>query len=219
MVMKNKAARIVIFSGGSLGPWALREVKPGDVLVGADRGALFLIRQQLVPDLAIGDFDSVSEDEKAEIRRVSRQFREFDPVDKNWTDTETAFDWALRQEPAEIVLLGALGTRFDHSLANIHLLRKGLDRGIPCKIVDAHNEIMLIDRHLRLTKGNYSHVSLLPLTMKVTGITLRGFRYPLHNATLHLGQSLGISNLLAGEKGDISVKEGFLLVILSREET
>ena len=217
--MKDEAKRIVIFSGGTLGPWALREVKPGDVLVGADRGALFLVRQQLVPDVAIGDFDSVSEDEKAEIRRVSRQFREFDPVDKDWTDTETAFDWALKQEPAEIVLMGALGTRFDHSLANIHLLRKGLDRGIPCKIIDAYNEIMLVDKHLLLTKGNYSHVSLLPLTLKVTGITLKGFRYPLHNATLDLGESRGISNLLAGESGEIYVKEGILLVILSREES
>jgi thiamine pyrophosphokinase len=128
-----------------------------------------------------------------------------------------AFDWALQQHPREIVLLGALGTRFDHSLANVHLLAKGLQEGILCRIVDAHNEVLLIDRRAEVRKGRFSHVSLLPLSMEVTGITLEGFQYPLHNATLRIGQSLGISNVLLQDVGIVTIGQGRLLVIQSTD--
>jgi thiamine pyrophosphokinase len=214
--------RILIFTGGTLGEWALAEVQPGDTLIGADRGALFLVRHGLTPDLALGDFDSVSPDELADIRAASRRFEDCDPVLKDWTDTEMAFVRALEgrpEPPQEIVLLGALGSRFDHSLANVHLLRKGLERGISCRIVDGHNEVRLVDHSASATlhRGAYANVSLLPLTLEVRGITLLGFQYPLHNATLTIGQSLGISNVLLEPTGVVTVEEGLLLVIQSRD--
>lgn len=212
-------SRIVIFSGGTLGDWALAQIQPADVLVGADRGALFLVRHRLQPDIALGDFDSVSAQELAEIKRHSKLFESCDPIDKDYTDTELAFTWALQQAPAEIVLCGALGTRWDHSLANIHLLRRGLQAGIRCRLIDAHNQIRLMDHSmpLQLTAGAYPYVSLLPLSLEVTGITLQGFQYPLTNAKLTIGQSLGISNLLIEPTGTVSVNEGMLLVIQSSD--
>jgi thiamine pyrophosphokinase len=214
-----QARRIVIFSGGSLGTWAVRLVRPDDLLVGADAGALFMIRHGLTPYIAMGDFDSVTGAEAAEIEHSSDFFISCDPVMKDVTDTEMAFTWALEQKPSEIILFGALGTRLDHSLANIHLLRKGLDAGVPCMIIDAYNEISLADnrRPLELWRSRYSHVSLLPLTLDVTGITLLGFQYPLTHASLTIGQSLGISNVLVESKGSITLTEGLLLVIQSSD--
>lgn len=209
--------RIVIFSGGTLGRWALSELQAGDILVGADRGAHFLVQNGLRPHFSLGDFDSVTSEELEAIRAESMQFLDCDPVNKDLTDTEMAFDWALKQHPAEIVLVGALGSRFDHSLANVHLLRLGLQKKISCKIVDERNEVHLIDRSIMLCKGRYSHVSLLPLSMRVTGIELQGFRYPLFNATLELGQSRGISNVLEQNRGQIFIREGLLLVIQSTD--
>jgi len=207
--------RIVIVTGGTLGDWALREIRSGDMLVGSDRGALFLVRNGLTPDVALGDFDSVTADELEDIRAGSRSVEACDPINKNWTDTEMAFAWALERRPASIVLLGALGTRLDHSLANVHLLREGLAHGIACSIVDACNEVRLIDRPARIARGRFTHVSLLPLSPDVRGITLHGFQYPLHQATLRIGQSLGISNVLLGDSGLIELDSGLLLVIQS----
>lgn len=209
--------RIVIVTGGALGPWAHQELRQDDILIGSDRGALYLIEQGWVPDYAIGDFDSVTPEQLERIRTESKQILVCDPIDKDYTDTEMAFNWALRQNPSEIVLLGALGTRIDHSLANIHLLRKAVDQGIRSVIIDAHNEIILINRPAAITKGPYANVSLLPLGMEVTGITLHGFQYPLHRATLQIGQSLGISNVLLEQQGLIEIETGYLLVIQSRD--
>jgi len=209
--------RIVIVTGGTLGEWFQQELREGDMLVGSDRGALFLVEHGYKPHMALGDFDSVKDEEKDRIRAASQAFLDCDPVYKDLTDTEMAFEWALAQQPSHIVLLGALGTRFDHSLANVHLLRKGLEQGVSCKIVDASNEIIVIHEPTRILRGRYTHVSLLPLSLEVTGITLHGFQYPLHRATLQIGQSLGISNVLREESGFIELETGLLLVIQSKD--
>jgi len=209
--------RILLFTGGNLGPWALEQIRDGDTLVGVDRGAVFLIQNGLFPDLAIGDFDSVTEAELASIREQTRAFLTCDPVWKDQTDTEMAFHWALQQHPEEILILGALGTRFDHSLANIHLLARALEAGVPCRIVDEKNEVRLIKESTSVRKDRFHHVSLLPLSPEVRGITLEGFQYPLHKATLRIGDSLGISNVLLEETGRIHLDTGWLLVIKSMD--
>lgn len=209
--------RVIITTGGSLGDWALPYIREGDLLIGADSGALFIVDQGFRPDIAIGDFDSVSAAELARIMAHSGKTISCDPVDKNFTDTEMAFRLALDMQPDSIILLGALGTRFDHSLANVHLLALADDNGIAAFIVDETNRITAISQDALVERHHYPQVSLLPLTNAVTGITLEGFQYPLNEATLTIGQSLGISNVLMGESGRIRMREGRLLVIQSRD--
>ncbi|RNB74456.1 thiamine diphosphokinase [Brevibacillus panacihumi] len=212
-----KSRRILLFAGGNLGDWALRLIQEHDVLVGVDRGAWFLIDNGHSPHLSIGDFDSVTEEEKKQIASKSLQVTDCDPVFKDLTDTEMALQWAIRQQPAEILLIGVLGTRFDHTLANVHLLEKGLQAHIPCRIIDAHNEIRLITDGVTIESGPYDHLSLLPFSQEVTGITLQGFQYPLEKATLRIGDTLGISNVLIEPTGHISLATGKLLVIRSKD--
>lgn len=209
--------RMLLFSGGRLGKWALSYIKQGDILVGVDRGAHFLIEHGKQIDIAIGDFDSVSDKEKEQIKDNAKEFITCDPIMKDETDTEMAFSYALKKLPEEILLFGAIGTRMDHSLANIHLLVKTEGKGIPSRIIDEYNEIQLTNDKLTVYKDHFDQISLLPLSMKVTGITLTGFRYPLTDATLEMGHSLGISNVLEKEKGTIEVVNGRLLVIKSRD--
>ncbi|MGN7469189.1 thiamine diphosphokinase [Brevibacillus sp. SAFN-007a] len=212
-----KPTRILLFAGGKLGDWAIRHIREDDWLVGVDRGALFLVRHGFTPHLSIGDFDSVTAEEMAEIERHSLHVSSCDPVNKDLTDTEMALHWCIRQKPGDIVLLGVLGSRFDHTLANVHLLRKALLEKTSCCIIDERNEIRLVDSHCRIEQDHFAHVSLLPLTSEVTGITLRGFMYPLENATLHIGDTLGISNVLTEKTGTIDVGTGQLLVIKSKD--
>lgn len=209
--------RIFIFAGGTLNTWALAQIRHDDVLVGADRGALFLIEHGYKPEIAIGDFDSVTSEQLDRIRKESKQLHTVDAVMKDWTDMEMALEWALEQRPASIAIVGGIGTRLDHSLANVHLLKKAVEHGTACVMIDEHNEVRLIDRHVRITKQHYTYCSLIPMTMEVTGVTLEGFQYPLHNARLNIGETLGLSNVIIGEHGDISIDSGLLLVVLSRD--
>lgn len=210
--------RALIAAGGTLGPEALRRIRADDFRIGVDRGALFLLQAGYPPHLALGDFDSVTAEELASIRAAAAEMQTCDPVDKDWTDTELAFREAVRRGFRHIAIVGALGSRFDHSLANVHLLRQAHEAGCELTIADERNEIRLCAGHCRLEADeHYRYVSLLPLTPEVRGVTLEGFRYPLRDATLRLGWSLGVSNELAGVAGTIDVAEGLLLVIRSRD--
>ncbi|MEC1717624.1 thiamine diphosphokinase [Schinkia azotoformans] len=209
--------RVLIFSGGNLNTWALSSIKEEDYIIGVDRGAYFLYSNGIEMDCAIGDFDSVTKAEKERIVAKTKEIISCDAINKNETDTEMAFNFALNKQPKEILLFGVLGTRFDHSIANIQLLYSGLDAGIDCKIVDERNEIQLVNSQLVIHKNRFKNVSLLPLTFEVSGITLEGFNYPLTDATIRIGESLGISNILNGEIGKITIKSGILQVIKSND--
>ncbi|BBI33678.1 thiamine diphosphokinase [Cohnella abietis] len=210
--------RAIIFSGGTLGEWALDQLSPDDYLIGADRGAEFIIENGYVPQLALGDFDSVTPDQMQRISNVAEELLSCDPIHKDWTDTELALREAVKRGFKDIILVGALGTRFDHSLGNVHLLRHALEHKANLTIIDANNEISLCTEYHRLEANpRYPYTSLLPLSPEVTGITLEGFRYPLHNATLKLGWSLGISNVLEEPTGTITISTGLLLVIRSSD--
>ena len=211
-------ARAYIFTGGRLGSWALTSMGSEHYLIGADRGAYFLAEHGYSPDLALGDFDSVTPEQMRVIETAAHELSAYDAVDKDWTDTELAVREAIDRGFKDIVLFGALGTRFDHSLSNIQLLNLAHEQGCALKLIDEHNEISLCsDTMLLDADERYPYVSLLPLTQVVTGITLHGFRYPLSDATVKSGQSIGISNVLVEATGTIIIGTGLLLVIRSRD--
>ena len=211
-------ARAIIFTGGTLGQWAFDRLSADDYLIGADRGADFMIHNGYIPHLALGDFDSVSPEQMRHIASTAKELLTCDAVDKDWTDTELALREAISRGYKEILIMGALGTRFDHSLGNVHLLRQAQDQGCNLTLVDENNEIRLCTDRLQLeANSRFPYTSLLPLSLEVTGVTLKGFRYPLHDATLKLGWSLGISNVLDAPIGTITIRDGMLLVIRSRD--
>ncbi|CAM3448262.1 MULTISPECIES: thiamine diphosphokinase [Saccharibacillus] len=209
--------RVIIVSGGLWTDDYLDYIRPGDLLIGADRGALMLIEHGLRPDIAVGDFDSVSPEDAERIRLLSGRIDTCDPVDKNYTDTELAFELALNERPSEIVMLGVTGGRMDHTLANVQLLIRALRRQVVCTIRDRNNYIQLTGSQLVVEDRGFTYVSLIPATMEVSGVTLEGFEYPLENATLRQGQSLSVSNKLSGPSGTVSIESGLLLVIQSRD--
>jgi thiamine pyrophosphokinase len=211
------SGRVVIFAGGELSPECLHLLDEDDFIIGADRGALFLINHGFTPDIAVGDFDSVSPEALLQIEAGSKETISCDPVNKDLTDSEMALDLALNTQPQSIMLLGVTGTRMDHTLASIQMMTRALQRQITCSIMDANNYITLTGSQAVVEERGYTYVSLLPLTPEVTGITLQGFQYPLENASLKLGQSLGVSNVLTASSGTVTIESGLLLIIQSKD--
>ncbi|AET60790.1 thiamine pyrophosphokinase [Paenibacillus terrae HPL-003] len=209
--------RAIVFSGGRLGEEDLQQIQPGDFIIGADKGALFLIEHGITPHVSVGDFDSVTPEEKSRIESASKRMLSCDPVLKDLTDTELALEIAMDEQAEYVLMLGVTGTRMDHTLANIQVLVRAMQHHISCAIMDAHNYIELTGSTLEIEPMGYTYTSLVPMTAEVTGIELDGFMYPLHNATLKMGQSRGVSNKLIAPKGTISIESGLLLVIQSKD--
>ena len=127
-----------------------------------------------------------------------------------------ALKLAIELESTEVTIIGAIGTRIDHTLANIHILKEPLEKNIKCNILNENNNITLINETTVL-KNKYPYISLMPLTTTVEGITLKGFKYTLNNATMKIGESIGVSNEQIEEEGIIEMEKGILIVIQSRD--
>lgn len=187
----------------------------------ADRGLLIADKLKLKVDCILGDFDSVPKDlinryKQEKIHTRSFVVEEFDS-EKDYTDTQIAIEKAMEQEPEEIVILGGVGTRLDHTLSNIQNLLIPLKKNIKCSLINEHNKLYIIDKPIKLHKEELfgSYVSLLPLTLLVEKVTLQGFKYPLEEYDMHLGNSIGISNEIIEDKALINFDSGVLVVVES----
>ena len=216
------SGRISIVSGGPADPaFVAGYIKKfgSDMVIAADKGLDTCVRAGIVPDIVLGDYDSTDMRGRLDELRSSGAYVEVYPAEKDFTDTEAAVRCALRKGAEEIVILGATGGRLDHFLANLDLCLLPLRRGVKCTIADERNEIQLLDAGITLraeyTAGRY--VSLLPFTDRVLGVTLTGMKYPLLDACLVRGSSLGVSNEVTCETARIDFREGILILVLSKD--
>ena len=191
----------------------------GQNIIAGDRGLEALYQLKIVPNHIVGDFDSVSP-EILEFYKNQSQiiFHTYHP-EKDNTDTDIALKLAIGLKSSEITIMGALGRRMDHAIANIHILKDALETNIPCQILDEHNRIYLINKEITLEKNRVygKYISLIPLTSEVKDLTLTGFKYPLNNYDLPIGTSLGVSNEIVENIAQIKMKKGILIVIESKD--
>lgn len=197
-----------------------------DAVVCADSGLNTAYRLGLPVRYFMGDFDSVDPEVLEQYRQglvigsESVDWVRY-PAEKDYVDTQYVLEWILEQGAEELVILGATGGRLDHFLANIHLLMLPLKKEIPASIVDSRNRIRLIrgDTVLRRDELFGKYISLQPLTNEVTGVTLRGLKYPLEDYTLTVGTARAVSNEMAeaADEAWIGMREGVLIVIESRD--
>jgi thiamine pyrophosphokinase len=186
--------------------------------VGVDRGAFTILEKGINASYAFGDFDSVSAAEKENILNSDIILNEYQS-EKDQTDMELALQWALEQNPEEILLFGATGGRLDHEMMNIQLLSRSISSNAKVKVVDIKNEISLKlpGEYSIQHDNNYTYVSFLAFKDEVKGITLKGFKYPLQKASLQIGSSLCISNELVNKSGTYSFDAGIILMVKSRD--
>ncbi len=213
--------KTLIINGGNIEddfalPFLQKE--KADYIIAVDKGMEFCLRAGIRPDEILGDFDSVDPGVKKYFDGLEIPVHVYQP-EKDQTDMENAMSLALKRNSSEILILGATGTRMDHVLGSISNLTLPLKAGVPCCLVDAHNRIRMIRQELRIRKEEQygTYVSILPFGGAVSGITLKGFYYPLHDYTMEAGSALGISNEIVEEEARICLTSGMLLVIESRD--
>lgn len=210
--------KCVVFCGGAIEDYGLVKnyLQGAELVLCVDSGARHCRELHVTPDYLIGDFDSISEDDFSALAEASVPIIRF-PSEKDMTDSELAIQTACDKGCKSIILLGAVGSRLDHSLSNIFLLRKMADLNVEGMIVNEHNEVILINKSITLEREEGMFVTLLPLAGSAKGVTTAGLYYPLVDATLEVGSSWGVSNKFVADSATVTVKEGYLLVIKSRD--
>ena len=185
-------------------------------IICADGGAEYLKANNIVPDALLGDFDSINEqtlafyhDKKVKLIRY--------PCNKDYTDGELAINLAIEMNADFVTIIGALGNRFDHSLANVFMLQTLCDKGIVARMVDDYNEIYITKSSIEIDKTKDMKISLIPITEVVRGVSTMGLCYELNGQDLYRNKSFGVSNEFSEDKALITIEEGVLLIIKSKD--
>ena len=190
-------------------------------IIAADAGLRFLAQARILPDQIVGDFDTLEPEIFEEFRKDERICRDIHQPEKDETDTELALMDALSAGFHRMEVLGAFGGRIDHELANIQLLYEYRKKGAFISLIDPRNRISMAwsGRVFRKDSQFGKYISFLPLTTSVTGITLRGFKYPLENRDIEIRRPLLISNEIVEDTAEITFDGGELIVIESCDKS
>ncbi|MBO4591754.1 MAG: thiamine diphosphokinase [Eubacterium sp.] len=207
--------RCLIVAGGEVDRSFLRQTfdSMDDVyVIGADKGVVYASEAGIKIDKAIGDFDSVSTEEK--IRITELYDTELLIPEKDDTDTEHALKYAIDMCPEEIIMMGCTGSRLDHTFSSVRILKNAYDAGISAYLLNKTNRIRIAKGELYIKKENAlgKYISIMPYGDKAEGITLKGFKYPLENYTLPAEKGLGISNEITSDEAYIC-SDDYLIIM------
>ena len=203
-----------IYSGGNILSENIIE-HPGkdDLSIAADGGYLNARALGIRVDVLIGDLDSIgSAGVPSGIELVKLE------CEKDFTDTQAAVELAIERGFDDIVIVGGIGSRFDHSLSSTFILADMKARGIHCYITNGYNRIRYLENDsLLVPRSSYKYLSLVALDKVCKGVSAEGCKYPLKNTKLLRNSPYAVSNEIEGNIALVSVKKGAMLVIESRD--
>jgi thiamine pyrophosphokinase len=212
--------KAVIFANGIMNQWppGFELSRERDLIIAADGGFNHCRQWNVMPHIIVGDMDSVNPSDLTAHGHEEIEIHRF-PAKKDETDLHLALQAAIDRNAGEIVILGALGARWDMTFSNVFILLAPFLRGIDTRILEGQYEILCLHGHQKIhLEGKPGHtVSLIPLAGPVTGVTLGGFEFPLDKETLPVGTTRGVSNLIRDENVEIEIEGGHLLVVIARE--
>ncbi|MBQ5890072.1 MAG: thiamine diphosphokinase [Clostridia bacterium] len=207
--------RCIIFSGANIFDYDFiaSYIDSNDFIICADSGICHAEKLGFRADILIGDFDSAGKIDRNMYSEIITL-----PCEKDDTDTFAAAKIAVEKGADEVVIFGAIGSRMDHTLGNIFTLEYLHNQGICARIINEKNEIGIIKNEtLSIRKRENSFLSLIPLDEKVGSVSISGVKYPLENATIYRDKTLAISNEFYDDVAKISVNDGTLLYIISKD--
>ena len=212
--MDNKKTRCVVVGGADIQDYdrARGALRTDDFLIYCDSGLRHLPGLGAQPDLIIGDFDSW-ENPRAAAETIVL------PVVKDDTDTAYAVKEAMRRGYSDFLLLGVIGGRLDHSLANLQLLYLLDGLGKTALALDDRSEIQVVSRTPACVAPEFAFFSLLNLTGEARGVCIEGAKYNLKDAVIPCDDPYAVSNEpLPGQTAKITVGSGRLLLIRDLSE-
>ncbi len=185
-----------------------------DVVIAADAGATTADVLGLRPDLAVGDFDSIGPGGLERLRAAGIAV-EIAPTAKDESDTELAVRAAVARGADALTIVGGLGGRPAHLVANIALLALPELEGLATELLDGSTRVGLVrPGQVRELAGRVGDlVSLMPLGPRVDGVTTAGLAWPLDDEPLPLGPARGLSNIRVATVARVSIRSGILVVI------
>ncbi len=203
-----------IYTGGNILAENITEhPKAGDLRIAADSGYKNALRLGERIDLLVGDFDSLDDKKISADTEVVRV-----PAEKDFTDTQLAVNTALKRGASEIVIIGGLDGRLDHTLSNIHILEELAGNRVYAVITNGYNRVRYIKSTSTLIpRSGYKYVSVIAADETVKGVDIEGCKYPLKNARLERAFQYAVSNEVTGNCALISVKKGGVFIIESRD--
>lgn len=211
----GKHDRIIIFANGVIAdvdavrPW-LDEAR---AVIAADGGLRHALALGRMPDVLIGDLDSLPAGFKAEAAGETIEIVRH-PADKNETDLELALLYAVtRYRGAELIVFGGIGGRLDQTLANILLMAHPALKGAAVRLVEGAETAWLIAGEDVIVGRAGDTVSLIPIGGPAHVAATTGLRWPLRDELLVFGQARGISNQLTAERAVVRLSAGVLLCI------
>ena len=205
--------RAYIYTGGAIDPTHITEHPKGDdLLIAADGGWSNALTLGERPSVLLGDLDSLD----GEVPRDVELFRV--PAEKDLTDTQLAVELALQRGAKDIVIIGGLSGRLDHTLSNLAILEHLHELHVHGVINDGFNRARYLHNGSTLIgRSAYPYLSLLAADPVVKGVDIDGVKYPLKNAKLRKDHQYAVSNEMTGNCAFISVKKGGVYVIESRD--
>jgi thiamine pyrophosphokinase len=208
---------LIVAGGNKLNSLELKELcDSSQVVVAADSGIESLLCAHCSADYLIGDFDSIKQEVLIEVKKSDIKIVTY-PIVKDETDTELAVNLLLELGCKNITLVGVTGTRLDHTMANISILRNLSLKGIKAKIIDDNNIIEYISKEVHIEKKKNYYISIIPISLEGVFVSLKGFFFPLNKKNIRYGSSLGVSNYIVNDKGKIIVHSGEALLLQSRD--
>ena len=207
--------RIIIFANGELPDLekARALLCDDDFIIAADGGTRHAFMLGLVPNVIVGDLDSLPSN--FEPSTFNGEIVLY-PKDKNETDLELAIQHALTLNSKEIIILAALGGRLDQTLGNIALISNLQPSICNLQLNDGIEEIFFCRDSCEINGTPNDLVSLIPWQGEVIGIVTSGLKWPLQNETLYPHKTRGISNEMIGETAAVQIKSGLLLIVHRR---
>lgn len=201
-----------IFAAGDFyGDISLSE---NSLIIAADAGYHHLRKRGIVPDILIGDFDTIGQ-----IPDICETITF--PCEKDYTDTELAMLEAIKRGYKTFVICGATGgKRLEHTIANIKLCESYAIKGYDITLTDGNYLIKSIhNAKLDFSENEKGFISVFSLSGKAEGVSINGLKYPLENATLDFSNpTLCVSNEFIGQQSSVSVENGTITIIWQRND-
>ena len=207
--------RAFIYTGGEIFPQRISEAPAQeDLVIAADAGYRNAKKMGVAPTILLGDFDSMElpRDLPKETEVIQL------PPEKDLTDTQLAVQLALQRGATELVLIGGLGGRLDHTLSNLAILEDLYQKQIRALFNNGQNRVRFLRNNSSLIlRDHFRYLSLILADETAKGVTLEGCKYPLKKAKLSRLNQYAVSNEILGNCAFLEVRRGGVWIIESND--